>query len=228
MEVVPMCRVLLILIAGLGMLAGWARAAADVFPPGVIIEPTPERFSVCYTGGCDTVARMGLSASQRRQVDALFTPLPRGPEAERERIAAAVGLFERITGEALGTNRDLGGTFAGLGRAGQMDCIDESVNTTTYLHLLSRMGLLRWHTVEDRVTRGFFLFGWPHTTAVIRDTSDNRRYAVDSWFEANGIPPYIVPLPRWRDGWRPAAVQAPGPGTADATAGRMRGSKGGP
>jgi hypothetical protein len=190
-----------------GALAAGNRAVADVFPPGVIVRPTPEHFSVCYTGGCDRVASMGLSPAQRRRLGALFVPRPRGPAQERARIAAAVGLLERITGKALGTDRDLGGTFAGLGLAGQMDCIDESVNTTTYMGLLARMGLLRWHRVEDRVTRGFFIFGWPHTTAVIRDISDDRLYAVDSWFEANGTPPYIVPLRRWRDGWRPSPAE---------------------
>ena len=46
----------------------------------------------------------------------------------------------------------------------QMDCIDESTNSTTYLRILAGAGLLRWHRVEARVTRGFFIFGWPHTT----------------------------------------------------------------
>ena len=199
-----MHRVLLPLIAGLTLALASPWLAADVFPPGVNTHPQPDRFSVCYTGGCDAVAQLALTAPQRRAVGALFAPPSGGPVQERQRIARAVGLLERVTGAEIGTDRDLGGTFAGLGRAGQMDCIDESMNTTTYLLMLSRMGLLRWHVVEDRVTRGFFLFGWPHTTAVIRDTTDNRRYAVDSWFEANGVPPYIVPLQRWRGGWRPA------------------------
>jgi hypothetical protein len=84
-----------------------------------------------------------------------------------------------------------------------MDCIDESINTTTYLRMLEREQLLRWHTVEDRATRGWFIRGWPHTTAVIRDRKTGELYAVDSWFEDNGEPPHIVPLDKWKGGWDP-------------------------
>jgi len=37
------------------------------------------------------------------------------------------------------------------------------------LRLLERQGLLRYYEVADRATRGWFVFGWPHSTAVIRD-----------------------------------------------------------
>jgi hypothetical protein len=80
-----------------------------------------------------------------------------------------------------------------------MDCVDESTNTTTYLTMLLKDGLLKWHNVEDRATRGFFIFGWPHTTAVIRDTVTGQLYVVDSWFLDNGQPPYIQKLEDWRD-----------------------------
>ncbi len=50
-----------------------------------------------------------------------------------------------------------------------MDCIDESINTTLYLTMFQKFGLLREHQVEDRATRGWFIGGWPHTTAVISE-----------------------------------------------------------
>ena len=34
-----------------------------------------------------------------------------------------------------------------------MDCIDESVNTTTYLKLFENHGLLRWHRTIERIQR---------------------------------------------------------------------------
>ena len=80
------------------------------------------------------------------------------------------------------------------------------------LRILVKTGLLRWHRVEDRVTRGFFLFGWPHTTAVVSDQTTGRKWAVDSWFFANGVPPVIVPLEQWQQvRWRPGK---PATGTA--------------
>jgi len=84
-----------------------------------------------------------------------------------------------------------------------MDCIDESSNTTTYMAMMQKDGLLRWHRVVDTKTRGYFIFGWPHTTAVIKEKKTGRSWAVDSWFYDNGIPPAILPIAKWSDGWEP-------------------------
>jgi hypothetical protein len=86
---------------------------------------------------------------------------------------------------------------------GQQDCIDESVNTSLYLTLLESVGLMRFHTEEDRATRGHFILGYPHTTAVIREIKSGNLYAVDSWFYDNGMPPVIIPIETWKDGWEP-------------------------
>ncbi len=106
-------------------------------------------------------------------------------------------------GKHTGTTGDLGGTFPGTGKSGQMDCVDEAVNTTTYLRMMAAEDLLRWHTVDNHAVRGFFIFGWPHTTAVIRETQTDQRFAVDAWFHRNGAPPEVLPLATWRSGWRP-------------------------
>jgi hypothetical protein len=87
-----------------------------------------------------------------------------------------------------------------------MDCIDESTNTTTYLKIFQRADLLRWNEVVEPATRGWFLFGWPHTTAVIRDKTTNDLYAVDSWFLDNGLPATVVPLAIWKEGFRPGPI----------------------
>ena len=90
-----------------------------------------------------------------------------------------------------------------------MDCIDESINTTLYLAMFQKFGLMRLHQVEDRATRGWFIGGWPHTTAVIGETAvprergSDRLWAVDSWFLDNGQPPFILPLETWKAGWEP-------------------------
>lgn len=111
--------------------------------------------------------------------------------------------MEALIGPLTGTSNDRGRNFQGVGTDGQMDCIDESTNTTSYLTMLVQDGLVTRHSVQDRVTRGFFIFGWPHTTAVIRDNESGERFAVDSWFLDSGEPPFILPLQVWRDGWEP-------------------------
>ena len=159
-----------------------------------------ETVSICFEHGCSSVARVDFDESELRQIRELFHE---GLDAARERegIAQAVSLLEQITGGRIGTAADRGGT--GLVWPGQMDCIDEATNSTTYLSLLSRLGLLRWHTVAEPATRGWLLFGWPHTTAVVHETVTGESFAVDSWFFDNGIFPVIIPLHTWQQGWTP-------------------------
>jgi hypothetical protein len=168
--------------------------------------PIPERLPVCSGHGCANIDTVSLSAVEWRAVRALFNPHADSPAAERRQIARAIALIERFVGPKTGTDGDKGGTFAGLFEAGQMDCIDESTNTTVYLRLLVAENLLRWHEVGADATRGYFLFGWPHTTAVIREKNSGDEYAVDSWFFDNGAEPVVIPLAQWLTGWNPPAT----------------------
>lgn len=180
------------------------HARADVFPrDDIITDPTWERFSVCYDNGCRSLAYVSLTPQQREQVRAVFFPLANTAAEERQHIRAGIALMEKFAGDATGTWRDKGGTF-NFGSTGQMDCIDESTNTSLYLTLFYKYGMLRYHRVIDRATRGWFIFGWPHTTAVIHEDARNADWAVDSWFLDNGEPPFILPLDVWKSGWKPA------------------------
>ena len=166
----------------------------------VITAPTPQRFTVCYGYSCREIATLALDPAQEKLLRGYFVPPAPDAATERARLARAIAAMEHWVGARTGTDRDLGGTFPGLGRPGQMDCIDESTNTTTYLKLFATLGGLRYHTVEPRQSRGFLPLSWPHTSAVIRDLTTGQRYAVDSWFLDNGMPPYIVPLEKMAAG----------------------------
>jgi len=72
--------------------------------------------------------------------------------------------------------------------------------------MLARAGLLRWHTVEGRSTPGYFVFGMPHTSAVLKNQLTGKKWVVDSKFHDNGIAPEIVPLRQWRWGWKPDSL----------------------
>lgn len=181
---------------------GNAALYPDAAPP-----PGPGRFSVCHNHGCAYNDTIGLTPEEWRQVRAAFSPPATDAPQERRQIARAIGLMERLVGARTGTENDKGGTFPGAFRSGQMDCIDEASNTTTYLRLMRADGLMRRHAVEAPATRGYFLFGWPHTTAVVRDAATGERFAVDSWFFDNGVEPAVVPLEQWRGGWSPPAAE---------------------
>ena len=171
--------------------------------PDVIIAPTPVHFSVCYGYSCRNIATLALDDAQLHTFDLLLGKDPGDAASERRQLAAAIAAMEIWVGTHTGTSKDVGGTFPGLGQPGQMDCIDESTNTTTYLKIFAAHGWLRHHTVEPRMARGFIPWSWPHTSAVIRDIDTGQRYAVDSWFLDNGQAPFIVPLETWKDGWKP-------------------------
>lgn len=79
-----------------------------------------------------------------------------------------------------------------------MDCVDESINTERFLRFLENKKLIHFHKVEKRTSRGIFIDGrYPHWTAVITD-NDNKKWAVDSWYEAGGGMPDIMPLSDWK------------------------------
>ena len=154
-------------------------------------------FYACTDYHCDTGETVVLTQNDWMQIRKLF-PVGLSPEEERERIGRAVASLETSVGAITGTWRDLAGNVDGSGRGGQLDCISESKNTTTYLKLLSDDGLLIWHSVGTRhVRRRIFA---PHWTAVIIDRMTGKRFSVDSWYFDNGEPPVIQPLEDWFEG----------------------------
>lgn len=163
---------------------------------GLAAGAAPPAFKICSDYECSRQHTASLDDAHWARVVALFSPPAASPALERAQIRRAVALLERLVGPLAGTAGDLGGNEDGAGSPGQMDCIDESRNTTTYLKLLAAAGLLHWHTVEPRVRRAPWIFD-VHWTAVIRERDDGRRFAVDSWFFDNGQPPVVQPLDAW-------------------------------
>lgn len=161
----------------------------------VIASSGLKTFFSCTDYHCDAGMIVTLTASQWQNIRRLFTQ-NNSPTKERENIRQAIALLENMVGEITGTWRDLGGNVAGAGEPGQLDCISESKNTTTYLQLLFDDGLLKWHIVEERQVRHPLIFN-THWTAVILDRSNGEQFAVDSWFLDNGHPPAIQPLSDW-------------------------------
>jgi len=174
-------------VLGLGLLGSISAWAVDI--------------SVCYNYGCASQARVDFSSQQIRKLRQLFKSATT-PAAERSAIAKAIGLFEQFAGKQTPTWRDKGGNVNDDGADGRMDCIDHSTNTTTYLRLLERLGLLRFHTVLGRVERAPLIVN-VHWAAHIVDRTTGQEYAVDSWFYDNGWPAVIYPLQDWLKGASP-------------------------
>jgi hypothetical protein len=181
-------------------------AVADI--PNIYREvPTLNSLHVCFGGGCAEIRAVSITRLEWAQVEAAFANSTNDEKLnaafERQQISNAIGLLETIVGEKVGTSRDRAGTFNNSQFSGQLDCNDEAINTTTYIHLMQYYGLIKLHDSENMRTRGFFLNGWPHTAAMIHEIATGERFAVDSWFYDNGAPAAIVPFDLWKSGFVP-------------------------
>lgn len=172
-----------------------------------IYKQTPklEDFEICTGGGCAEVKQVGLTRDEWKVVADIFDEPSSVSDAslERKHIAEAIGALEKIVGAKTGTHTDRAGTFDNANYPGQLDCNDEAINSTTYMRLMQQHGLIKLHQTEDMRTRSYFIFGWPHSTAVIHELATGERYAVDSWFYDNGVPATIVPFAVWKSGYFP-------------------------
>ena len=113
--------------------------------------------------------------------------------------------MERVAAAQAGTEGDLAGStpyfFQGNGPP-QLDCYDETINTSNFLGLMVRDGLLRHHDVRAPVQRWFTGGDYIHATAVIEESNGGALYAVDSSFHDNGENAETPPLDVWLAGWR--------------------------
>ena len=137
-----------------------------------------------------------VSADDWQEIAELFEPPPRDARHERWRIRRAIALLEQIAGFQHPTYRDWRMDEINPKGIGCMDCIDEAVNTTTYLRLLEERRLLRFHDVMEKAFRGPLQLD-THYAGQIRQRDTGELYVVDSWFLANGWPPYVQRTSEW-------------------------------
>ncbi|HEY0843677.1 hypothetical protein [Methylotenera sp.] len=203
----PTPRLFCKLLLGLSLLIPLSSQAsiADITR---IYKQTPklEAFEICTGGGCAEIKQVAVTVDEWQVINTIFEDAIPTKDAvlERRHIAEAIGALEKIVGAKTGTSTDRAGTFDNSRYPGQLDCNDEAINSTTYMRLMYQHGLIKLHVVEDMRTRSYFLFGWPHSTAVIHELATGERYAVDSWFYDNGYPATIVPFASWKSGYFPA------------------------
>src|SRR5262249_47608067 len=137
-----------------------------------VAKDTPRNFVVCANYQCTARYNVVMSDAEWGQVRAVFDPPAADPAAERQQISLAIGVMELIVGSKTNTTNDRpGATIVTTNTKGQIDCIDESHNTSTYLHMIERDHLLKWHTVGDPIIRGHVIDRWFHNTATVTDNT---------------------------------------------------------
>lgn len=178
------------------------KAVADFLAEHDVPAANTSAVVVCHGFGCKFRTSISLSDADVRALRRILDKGKKSTDAELNAIAEAVAWFERRIGPIAGTTRRT--PRAGpdqAGKRGEADCIDETINTTQLLILLSELRLLRHHAVLGPASRGYLLDGrYPHATAVIAELRSGRRWAIDPWTRRNGERPDTLPIERWQAG----------------------------
>ncbi len=195
-------------LKALPLLGALFLSACATSPANRYVEPAREALSIdnvryCSGYSCHTIHSIGLEPYEWSAIEALFEGDVNSPAEERRRVSLAVGLYETFAGAKTGTTNDAPESPILFKTTGQLDCIDEATNTSMFLHLLDKEGLIKFHTVEKPAQRGFIIGRWFHSTAVLVEKGGGDGYAIDSWFYKTGTPAEVVPLQTWLDGWKP-------------------------
>ncbi len=198
----PVLSVVMLLLLGSGQaLASESEAAAYLRKYDVPV-PTTSEVVVCHGFGCKYRTAIRFVAGDAATLRAILGKGRGSARSEINAIANAVAWFERRIGPITGTSRRTpraGAEEAGL--RSEADCIDESINTTALLLLLSRLDLLRHHEVSGPESRGYLVdMRYPHATAVVADKRTGARWAIDPWTKRNGERPDTLPIEDWMDG----------------------------
>ena len=162
------------------------------------VKISPQMIPVCYNFGCRVKEYVSLTPAEWATVEVLFKPQTKSPKTERIRIGKAIARMEQLAGNYTPIHKDIGYNLGkGATFPGQLDCIDESINTTTFLHVLERYDLIKHHKVIKRAYRRAAFD--QHWTGQLEETGTGDRYVVDTWFYDNGEMPVIQPTEEWLD-----------------------------
>lgn len=193
--------VLKLLLAAACLSALPARADnGAAFLEKLSLNSTPGKLLiVCHGFGCALRNQFELTSAR---LSYLKSELGAAHSAKEERkiLAGVVAWFDREGGRIAGTTTRI--ARAGVGtKSGptQMDCIDLTANVTELLIVLDRNKLLRFHRVDEPVSRGLIIDGkQPHTTPVIVELATGTAWSVDSWTKAYGQRPDIMTISAWK------------------------------
>ena len=168
--------------------------------------PTKNNFNVCHGYSCQFQTPVTFSDKEWSDLLKPLKSTSKTSEEERKKLAKVIGNIEKLSGKKAGTNIDLAEASGTRENDFQMDCIDETVNISLQMRFIEEFDVLKFNEYERTVHRGYLIDGaWPHNAIAIRDIKTGKSYVLDSFYKANGEPPYIVPLQKWLNGWRPSS-----------------------
>ncbi len=191
-------------LSGVAILSSALVACSGTVPkPGSTAGATygapSETLTVCSGYGCIIKDKLNFDDSVDQNIRQIMEGGRQSAAAERLALKKAIAFMETASRDKLRYSRDVEFSYQKNARKrGQMDCVDESLNTISYLKYLQARGLLHHHSPLSRYAeRGLLVDGrYPHKSARMRD-SQGIDWAVDSWKTANGGEPQIFLLAKW-------------------------------
>jgi hypothetical protein len=196
----------------LGLLPrGWLTAAGlallvsgcSVIPASKFVDrysdpyPSPQNLTLCEGYSCRFGTHVALSTEEWAQVKAVFEPPAHDAATERDQVARAVQTLDLLAARHAGTAVQQRRDWMNKGDPTQIDCVDHTVNTVTYLRLFVKAGLLRWNHPGPSAHRGSII-GWDvANTAVLVENEGARGYSIDTALGDVGLAPYVVPVEQW-------------------------------
>jgi hypothetical protein len=188
--VVPLTAALLALSGCVYDEAGPPEAHFEKFAAS---PPKGDTVMVCHAYGCKEQTKFTFTPADIAEISALMARVRRDDSAfeERRAMAYAIAWMERRVAPVAGTATDRPGMdFGGSGVSSQQDCVDEATNTTSYLLVLDRHGLIKHHRI-DRPFAKDSINRWTHWAALIEEKGTGARFAIDASSGPNGDNPTV-------------------------------------
>ncbi len=173
--------------------------SSPLTPDYVIAEDGSVTLRICFNWSCASRQKMTFTAEEMAQLKQHMAICSGSSLYERlQRVRIGIWQMEHLAQKyqpLLANDLSINDFEADV--EGRMDCIDNSSNTTTYLHILHDIGQLAGWTVSTPTVRNIVEVHW---TAVLIDSKDGSSWSVDSWFRPNSHLPMVMPLQNWIDG----------------------------
>ena len=168
------------------------EAIRDHFSQFQVKIPVERRLRICSAYGCRSQAEVTLSADSIAEFRKLYAEKVSDAQTERHFFRTAIARIEAATAKAAGVQNDRPSLdFSGSGDPGQLDCVDEATNSTSFLLVLGTYGMVKHHTVRKPIWKGG-LTKWTHYAALIKDNKTGVEYAIDSGIGRTGQEPLII------------------------------------
>lgn len=193
------------LVMLLPFIMAWTSESPDMktfykdYAKGVKTMNKGNRVHVCHGSGCEWIVPVKLAPADIVEMKSHFDGVTNSND-EKKAIRKAVAYMEaRVCLEAGTCHDKAGASWATSKVKGQMECVDETVNTTNYLMLFDRYNLLRYHTLMVPLHRYSFTI-FPHWAARVKQNDNGQEWIIDSYFRKNGEPPIFYKKEKWVKG----------------------------